>query len=239
MTVAPSPRESARFGLSIGRVEVGESLDRDVVASIDDFDVVILRAPASANTIAARLATLPCHRAIAADQLYYWEWKASWGTPSGLARTRVADSTSEIEALVRVVFDGYRNHYAANPLLDRRLIAAGYAEWCHDLLSNADATGVILDDDSGRAVGFAVVDWEPDVPDVRLAGMIPEARGRGLYSSVIDGVMHAVGERGRHEFKISTQSDNIGVMRAWARLGLLPASATSTFHIVRTELLER
>jgi hypothetical protein len=143
----------------------------------------------------------------------------------------------EISTLVRNVFDGYANHYAANPLFERSLALDGYCAWAASLVGSGDATCTVLDGPDGRPAGFGVVDWATDPADVRLAGMVTDARGRGWYRWVVAQLMHEADVRGRAPLWISTQAHNVAVMRTWARLGWLPNHTILTTHLVRAGLL--
>lgn len=242
MTVRHSRSESERFGYRVGRLDIVDDAALADLAEVASFDVVILRAPAAMRGVPARLAQLPQHVALAADHLCYWEWPVDRAPGVELADGLVVAAEiaeAELLDLVRATFAGYGNHYAVNPLFDQDDVLDGYCEWAQQMHASCEcfvlrrASG----GEGGDALGFAVVDWNADVPDIRLAGMRPEAQGRGWYAGLLSAVMAAAVDRGRAPIRISTQSDNVNVMRAWARLGLVPQSTQATFHLVRTDLL--
>jgi ribosomal protein S18 acetylase RimI-like enzyme len=74
-----------------------------------------------------------------------------------------------------------------------------------------------------------------DSTEILLAGVIPEARRRGIYSELLQGIMGEEARSGISLIRISTQSGNIGVMRAWAKLGFLPYMALNTLHVTKFE----
>jgi hypothetical protein len=90
--------------------------------------------------------------------------------------------------------------------------------------------------DSGAEVGFGIIDWSPEVPDVRLAGILPDFRGRGRYREMVGVLMVEAAERAGC-LRISTQVHNLPPMRTWARLGWKPFETLSTIHLVRRPLL--
>jgi GNAT superfamily N-acetyltransferase len=239
-----SPNESARFGLRIGRVAV-EASTGDLVASLaramvnEQLDVLIVRAPADDMSLPARLAALEGVRAVPADTLMYWEWTAAPDRPPIARVERVAplDDAETVERLVSDVFPGYPNHYAANPLLSPAAALAGYCEWAASLLASGSSTFWVLESDDGDAIGFGLVDWSPEVPDVRLAGILPAFRGRGAYRTLISALMGEVAARGHERLRISTQAHNVRPMRTWAGLGWRPVRALTTVHLIREELL--
>src|SRR5690606_14805516 len=146
-----------------------------------------------------------------------------------------AERAAVVEVVVADSFSGYGNHYAANPLLDRDAALAGYQEWARrSALANPDDALVLLLD--RRVVGLATL-LDSDAPgghvEVLLAGLTTDAQGRGRYGTLFAGIVRAASARGRREVVISTQSHNVRVQRAWARLGLRPFAAVETVHAVR------
>ena len=243
MIVDPSASETARFGLVVGRAHIDDDAAlasaADMENVIADYDVVIVRAPAWRRDLAAGLASVPSHALVPADHLCYWSWERQRFTPvaapDGFCLEETTDM-SEVAPLVRDGFGDYGNHYRANPLLDPSAALEGYCEWVERLLDE-DATCLVLRSADGEAVGFGVLDWSDEVPDIRLAAMGRLSQGRGLYGSVLSGLMSEALLRGHDRLLISTQSDNVQVMRAWARLGLLPESTLATHHLVRRSIL--
>lgn len=241
MIVTPSELESSRFGYSIARVHLDAVPDvDDLERSITGVDVAILRAPASMRALPAVLDRLTGRSVLSADHLCYWEWNPQRFEDVAAPATHVVRTStdlSELQPLVRDSFAGYGNHYQANPLFDQGLALDGYCEWADRLLQSDHSTCVVMDAVGGPIDGFAIIDWSADTPDIRLAAMSSHAQGKGFYAHVLRSVMRLAIDRAQAPVVISTQSDNVNVMRAWARLGLLPMSTTATFHIVRRELL--
>ncbi|MFT4617770.1 MAG: hypothetical protein ACI9DE_002044 [Halioglobus sp.] len=241
--VEPSSSESARFGLAVARAQFDdcdEPVSADQLAlAVADYDVVIVRAPASRRDLGAQFASVVSHALIPADHLCYWKWEPSRFTPrdapQGFLLGEGADM-SELEELVRDSFRSYGNHYRANPLFDRDAALDGYCEWVERLIAGG-ASCLVLRSADRVAVGFGLIDWSGDSPDVRLAAMAHASQGRGLYGSVLSGLMSETLRRGHDRLLISTQSDNVRVMRAWARLGLLPETTMATHHLVRRSQL--
>lgn len=237
-----SPTETARFGIEVGRIDLAELVQLDELeASLEGFDLVILRANASWRSLPSKLASLTKHRVITADHLCYWEWIEQRFEPAPLpagASVKPTDDTELVSSLVVQTFDGYANHYAANPLLDASHITAGYEEWVTGLLASEGSTCLVLSAANGQPIGFAVVDWSASPPDIRLAGVVPSFQGQGLYGPLLSAAMSEATGRGHGVIEISTQSDNTNVMRSWARLGLLPNRTVATHHIVVGSLLD-
>ena len=241
MEVAASDVESGRFGCVIGRASISEVPSADEVrGACAGFDVVIVRAPATLDQLPAALARVDGWTAFTADHLLYWRWAPERFDAAAPVSASVSASETtapdDLDALVRSVFDGYGNHYVANPILDSARVVDGYVEWVENLVRDGSASCFVAFEGAERA-GFAVVDWSVDVPDVRLAGMVPAHQGRGRYAVLLAECMRASLDRRREGLQISTQSHNVAVLRSWARLGLVPFDSQATLHLVRDQLL--
>lgn len=239
VSVVESTTESARFGLRVGRCELDGNVDAaDLATAADPFDLVVLRYPAEAVTVAFELSELPGFISFTADHLCYWEWHGAVAKAVVPAGWRVDDqpSVDEVVDVVRDSFASYRNHYSANPLLDRGAALEGYCEWAGHL-AGADGAAFMLRDQPGVGVGVALVDWLADRPEIRLAGMRSSAQGQGLYRVLIESVMERAVEKGHDSVLISTQSHNVNVMRSWARMGFVPAQTIATQHLLRADLV--
>ncbi|MGA9275381.1 MAG: GNAT family N-acetyltransferase [Ilumatobacter sp.] len=202
------------------------------------FDLVVLRYPAEAVTVAFELSELPGFISFTADHLCYWEWQGAGAEAVVPPGWSVDDQPSgdEVTDVVRDSFASYRNHYSANPLLDRSAALEGYCEWAGHLAA-ADGAALLLRDQGGEGVGVALIDWLADRPEVRLAGMRSSAQGQGLYRVLIESVVERAVAQGHSRVLISTQSHNVNVMRAWARMGFVPAKTIATQHLLRAELV--
>ncbi len=248
MTSTWSPAESARFGRRIGRLdleapvgaaEAGRAVEEAFARH--ELDVLIVRTPAEDLATPGLLASLPAFQAVPAGTLLYWDWR--W---DGVSTHDDAVSSTEdpelIEQLVREVFAGYTNHYAANPLFSAEVTVDGYVEWANTLVASGAASCITgAPDEHGRTadpVGLAIVDWSGDPPDVKLAGVRPQCRGQGTYRQLLALVMAEAVRRGHRAVQISTQAHNTQVMRAWADLGWRPRRSVAVTHLVRADLLQ-
>ncbi len=215
-----------------------EQLAKEVAS----FDIAILRVSGGEPQIAANLAAMDHVVAFTADHLLYWEWSAQERRRSapghGLTIVDTQDAES-IGTLISASFANYRNHYIANPLLDRGRALLGYVEWAQTLMAEPACTTSMLLSASGSPMGFAIVDWSGDIGDIRLAAMHPDHQGGGLYRFIIMSVMDEVLRRKVPVLRISTQSVNTNVMRVWTRLGFVPFETWATYHLVRSSLLRR
>lgn len=139
VSVRSSDAESRRFGVSFDRLTVGRGhVDHgELVRTIASrtADVVVVRYDAADLSLAPVLAS-GSRTVLAAGALTYWEKPVSpessgAGDLRVLAATDVPADVAEqaVRSTVRLSFEGYGNHYSANPLLDPQLALAGYEEW--------------------------------------------------------------------------------------------------------------
>jgi len=236
-----SPRESARFELRVFRgrsngvdaATLREELEREKV------DVAILRLPAQSLRSVVALTGMEL-RPIVADTLvnYTTELQTSAHARAGkhLVRLRRADASdaAALEAMVRRIFAGYTNHYHANPLFAPDRILDGYVEWAmHHVASNDEGRFTWMVEADRSAVGFSCVLFDTRSGQSRgvLNGIVPEARGRGLYRAMLQSMLGELADEGSSEFAISTQVHNVAVQRVWAAERFTLDSAENTVHI--------
>ncbi|MBG0813550.1 GNAT family N-acetyltransferase [Planomonospora sp. ID82291] len=242
-----SPRESARFGLAVERLivsrEQGAPFSAVRAAVLGSAaDVIVLRYPAEHVDWFAGLAELG-RTALAAGSLVYWRLVPGRGRgpepPEGLELVEGV-SPAEATALISEVFVAYGNHYAANPLFDPDKALAGYLEWMETSAAKGNCLG-FRERDGGaggsRFVGVIAVEQEGSRVEPTIGGVVPEARGRGLYGHLLRAAEEWALGRGATELLVSTQDHNMQVQRVWARHGFQPSHAVVTVHLVRSGLL--
>ena len=241
----PSPSESVRFERPIARltIDAGTVADHDeIVHALEAFpaDVVILRYPSSSVDLYHHLMKLRSHEPLLADCLLYWECDLKNWSPDGDIAGGLHTNTAAapaVGAIVRPVFDRYSNHYAANPLFDPHDALEGYVEWVTTLVEGGSATCLTTHDADDSFVGFAVIDFGVETPDIRLAGISPSHRGRGHYRDLIEATMNLAANAGHDRLAISTQAHNTTVMRTWAALGWAPVNSFTTIHLIKRGLI--
>lgn len=252
---SPSPLESARFGLGVARVVVGDDVPTAADAA-DDLTRILSTAPEPLLIVRypARLAALGAaaaasnRRILPTDVLTYWEIPAGQlrldetvaAADGCVVRVPERAGERELQALDAVVVDsfrGYGNHYTANPMLDAALALEGYREWATRSLRDNPADVVLLEQNS-QVVGVATLEQSPDGDDLEilLAGLVGNAQGRGWYAHLLGGIGQVARQRGCARVVISTQVHNVRVQRAWARAGFKPYAAVTTLHAVATSL---
>jgi hypothetical protein len=257
--ITSSPVETARFGVSIGRLTVGHDVpghgaayDRaseGLAAALGaaDDDVLVVRYPAGAVGLGA-VVTASGRSVIPGGALTYWGADADdiigvSPSPTDVELDVVAASdlpgpVEEVAAAVDDViadsFAGYGNHYAANPLLDPVAALAGYQDWARRSLAAARNTVVLRK--AGTPIGVATCVASLDGAEhleILLAGLVCTAQGRGRYAALLVGCAAEARRRGLSRLIISTQVHNVRVQRAWTRVGLLPFACVETVHAVR------
>lgn len=203
--------------------------------------MVIVRSGAEDVELAARL-QIPSLVSWQADTLLYFEVDTQ--TPINLSEgmsfhSLTRSDKASVNQLIRHIFTGYQNHYSGNPNLRGINVVTAYQEWAVANLENGEGS-VFLATLTGRHnAGLLVVDEANDLyNEVLLAGVEPEYRRQGVYSEMVRHVITHSRNSGKRSVVISTQAANIGVMRAWCRLGFVPVRAINTIHVMRRELIE-
>lgn len=241
-----SQLEGDRFGLSVARVVVGadtkdvENVRDEFVSVLDSAteDLVIARWPAHLTRLGAAAASSR-RRVIPADMLTYWEAPAAAlaatdGPRNGFTLVRPTSPSEDVEAAVKQVvrdsFQGYGNHYTANPALDPDLALAGYLEWAVGAF-RADPGNVVILREGAVPIGVSTLTQDGGDLEIELAGLIGAAQGRGLYGPLLAAVGEVAVERGLGRVIISTQVHNVRVQRAWVRAGMKPFAAVTTVHL--------
>lgn len=237
--------ESRRFGLRIGRASL-DSIMSGPTALIDeiaacDFDVVILRYPASDTTLFARLMGTGFH-VIHADSLVYAEKSLPSRAPVDLARAayRVASHTDApfISEVASEVFDNYGSHYSANPLFAPELVRAGYVEWANSFIEGQDRSLLLVSEPGDFEVkAFTAVDTSAP-GEIALAGVRRAARRQGWHGRALAAAEDHLQRRGCESAWTSTQIHNIAVQRTWMARGYRPHYAVQTVHLVRRDTWE-
>lgn len=247
--IASSASETARFGHAVERLTVrydweaqytraqlGERLRELLDAS--SAQTIILRYPSDAQFVPQELGD-HCRQLYPAGTLLYWEHAGKTATRHddvlALQSPEITtDALSQILLIVADAFDGYINHYSANPLIAPDAITAGYLEWAKSTVLHPQNRVFIVSDGS-RPTGVAIVECADDGShwEIQLAGIIVDAQGRGHYSRLVDAVLSTAHGLDVPRVVISTQAHNTRVQRAWVRLGFKPYAAIDTIHLVR------
>jgi len=233
-----SPFDSERFGIRVERMTVpagGAAVGIATLIHASSADLIILRVASGETALPTELQMLG-EVVIHADTLVY-HGASLLDAPGKLAanvRPAELQDLSCIRDIAAQGFREYRAHYAANPLLPKDDVLAGYVEWAQSRVST-DSTGSCtwLVSEQGRPVGFATCDISNDTVEVVLNAVHPDFERRGHYSTLLGHLMGYYAGNGLQRLIISTQVWNYAVQRQWGRAGLRLMSAQDTFHIDR------
>jgi hypothetical protein len=237
--VSTSARETARFGTTIGRVELGPETTcgpSEVVDLVDgaEPDVVVLRYPADRVSWPAVFAT-SSRSVYHADSIVYWERTLTGAIqmPERIrCRVASADDRAVVHDLAHSAFSDYGSHYRANPRFAASDIALGYAEWAVNQVAGPGSDVVIVSDEQGDSA-FAAVELAPPRSEITLSGVPAWSRGRGAYRASMAAAEQLSHRHGCGSVAISTQIHNVVVQRVWAGRGYVPIQAFETAHFVR------
>lgn len=238
-----SEPDTLRFSRAIARITVGNDLS-DVNVIADEIanlmtalrpEIAVTRWPAGLTALGALLVDRRL-RVVPAETLIYWESRLPVeALATGIAVDSLSAHPSYVATLPRLVSDvfaGYDSHYSASPELDPGAVLDGYVEWAVRTAS-ANPHDTFVAHDGGRPLAFATTVKLTDgtTVEVELAGTHPREQRRGVYRSLLNGVMVAAGAQGAGRLIISTQAANTAVQRSWVRLGLRPFAAYTTVHL--------
>jgi GNAT superfamily N-acetyltransferase len=238
MDLMYSEAESRRFGMRVFRARL-ESFHADQLRTAifgARADLVICRAPAGLLPELAGLQRLGMP-VVLADTLVHYSRDLALPppNPSGSAGVEYveagADAGEEVSGLVRRIFTGYLNHYAANPLLEPGSVLEGYVEWATGFLAAAPKRRMWLALRSGKPIALAACQYEADTAEGVLFGVVPEAVGAGVYRNLIRFTLADATARGLRTMGTSTQVHNFAVQKVWASEGFVMRAAEVTFHV--------
>jgi ribosomal protein S18 acetylase RimI-like enzyme len=111
-----------------------------------------------------------------------------------------------------------------------RVRRALYEEW----LANDDAFVLVAQDD-GRPVGYALVDFRgPEeawatgerIAELQTLAVLPEHRGQGIGTQLVEAAFARLRALGVTEIEVATLANNAGAQRFYERLGLLRFAVT-------------
>jgi len=237
--------DSTRFGYRIARGQVDETVaGEEVLADIEKLraDIAIFRCPAGCLRQVRSLVESglpPIH----ADTLVYYRCDLPARLDTGLrgpapdvpasVRRATLDDGVAIAGIVRSGFDGYRNHYHANPLLREQDIIEGYIEWARSYTRPQTGKCTWVVETERGVVGFATCGEYSGQREVEIVlnAVDPTHNGKGLYSLLLHSLLNHYACSGFDTLAISTQVWNYKVQRVWMRCGLLMSHAFDTYHV--------
>jgi hypothetical protein len=229
--VALSSLDSERFGITVARAP---EVTADAVGSILQYcerhgvELLIARC-AGADHATARALTGAGLFQLEAQITYRGQLRPGPGPPS--VRVAVADDTDAVLELARLGFSDYAGHYHADPRLPREACRDVYVDWTRRGISGEASDAMYVAELDGRLCGFGFFTRESDHEiQYQLATVAPWARGRGLYSAILAHGMSWGLDQGADAVLGIVAHGTISAHRNLLAAGLLPVSATSTFH---------
>jgi GNAT superfamily N-acetyltransferase len=233
-----SPLESARFALRIFRASI-DAIDAHRLADEierEKVDVAILRLPAAAIDGAAALERCGYAPIVADTQVVFGialeSCAPDFFDDSVALRPATREDAALLARMARSVFADYPSHYHANPLFAPGKILDGYAEWAARHVQTDDGSAAWLVEREGALAGFSCYRvGAAGVARAVLNGVLPEARGRGVYRGMLRRMLARFADAGLDRFEIATQTHNAIVQRVWAESGLSLAAKCNTLHI--------
>jgi hypothetical protein len=232
--------ESNRFNLRVFRGGQAAALLGNDLPSLlwkERADVLILRLPSAMMRYVGQLGQLGLpycvvdgHLTFALDLTAKLSRIPEQGdlvfTPITLAQA------DDLDSLIDVSFDGYLNQYSANPILCGLDWKAGYKEWARTVIwpGAPQRRGWIVSH-NGVPVGFGTFTFDGPAARSMLYGILPSARGAGLYKRMFLGFAALFQAEGVSTIYNSTQLDNLASQKVWADAGSRMHSSEVTVHI--------
>lgn len=250
MSIDYSEIESKRFGLRIyrGQYESFTIKDLEKIVQDNSFDIIIVRYPTTTIYEHFQLAKFKGCKTIHADSLLYYT--------SPLQRIEVKplrnnlqfevvtpETSSRLDSIIESIFAGYKNHYFANPCLNKMSIVEGYVEWAKSFVRNTEngITWLVKDKDSKVDVAFQACyfDEKDSISDLKLGGVLPEFAKRGYYADILSYSQEYFKNMGLNSLITSTQLQNVAVRRVWERYGFEFERSYETYHIINQNIWDK
>jgi ribosomal protein S18 acetylase RimI-like enzyme len=135
-------------------------------------------------------------------------------------------------SMVVEAFQGYQNHYSANPTISQEDVVDGYREWAESFIRATDRKAIVACVD-GDDAGFATLEFFSNEGHIVLNGVRPAFRGRGVYRAIVQMAVREFMKAGLPRTVISTQIDNRTVQRVWVTEGFILSRSYYTLHILQ------
>lgn len=219
--------ESARFKVNVFRATVTNGTEAEAAVAFTTPGLLVARVDTAAVALVQRLE----HGGFfLADTLVHYEGQtATFDEPEPIDGVDIRDVTdaAALEPIARAAFTDFFGHYHMDPKLDPASATEGYVEWCLSALTWKD--GYVLGAFAPELIGFATV-RTGDAAEIVLNGVAPTHQRRGIYSALVQTIGHRAKGAGVELVFSSTQIQNLGPQKTWARCGMLPAKSQYTFH---------
>jgi GNAT superfamily N-acetyltransferase len=230
----PNPRQAKKRLIMLALSNVRKEKIVHVSAKADIYDITTVHALEMAN-----------FRLMDTTVIYGFDFRKSQIPEfEDQCILRLAEPGDE-EALVRVAEISFsktrisEDRFHADPNLPQRKSDTLYVEWIRNSIREKLADAIVVAELNGAPVGFTTIenfratalDVGVDIGALILSAVLPEARGKGVYTSMIKKGLEYL----EHRVKIAelgTQISNFPVQKAWSTLGFKLASGTYALHRV-------
>lgn len=234
MSIARSPLDEARFGITSARASVSNLAELDEVTAFCEKEAIrflIARCPAQELRLAQQMEQ---RGYLLMDTLLYYarQIDQTWPTAPHAMRLATADDAEQVKEIAAGAFQGYGGHYHADARLDPALCDDLYIDWAYRSCTVPGvADAVLVVDDGERIIGFVTLRRNNPVEgEIMLSGVSPAAQGQGLGRSLIIGALDQGAALGAERIIVSTQITNLASQKIWSRLGFNVSHAYYTFH---------
>jgi GNAT superfamily N-acetyltransferase len=171
------------------------------------------------------------------DTLLYYQCdmqaeSQSFLSPEVLVRPVCSGEEEMVKHLAAESFRGYKGHYHADPLLDRKKCDEAYSSWAYRLCTNGEfADQILVAELNGSLAGFIALKINiQEEGQMVLNAVHPDAQGAGVYSALVSAAKEWCFHRGVKRITTSTQLPNRAVQKVWVRQGFWLTNAVYTFH---------
>ncbi|MEM9465424.1 MAG: GNAT family N-acetyltransferase [Actinomycetota bacterium] len=228
--------ETARFGVVAAHVTDPSADPTEIDAAADAMDAELLTARIDVGDLDV------AHRLEEAgfrlmDTLVYYGRAVSDPPPAApppgtSIRTAEADDVAAVGSIARLAFHDYVGHFHADPRLDDADADAAYVQWAETSTAEAGPVRpVLLTCADDNVLGFLTLrDIGDTTAEIVLNAVDPEQQGRGIYAALVRAAIGLADRTGTERLVVSTQINNYGVQRVWARLGFVHERSIYTFH---------
>ena len=235
--VSLSAIDEQRFGVRIARAP---SITVDNLPGVLDFchaqrvAMLIARCPASefrTTQVMERKGFL-----LMDALLYFARNLTDWSLPvdCGTAHIRPVRPGEEdaVANVAAAAFAGHTGHYHADDRLDTQKATEGYRSWTRQACVSRDvAAEMLVADKDGSIAGFYAMRFNsPQEVEGVIGAVAPAYQRHGIFRSLMLGGMEWSVAQGATRMLASTLITNLGVQKAWVRLGFEPSHAVYTFH---------
>jgi len=228
----PNLRESKKRAITLALSELKEKGIKHVSTKVDIYDITTVHALEMSG-----------FRLMDTTVIYAFDFRRSQISEfEDQCTLRLAKSKDE-DALLRIAATSFSrtrisdDRFHADPDLPEEKSDALYVEWIRNSIRGKIADAIVVAELDGKPVGFTTIEnfraradeVGANIGALILSAVLPEARGRGVYTSMIRKGLEYL--RPKVDIaELGTQITNFAVQKAWSTLGFKLAYGTYAFH---------